>query len=284
MMDKTSSSTDQNTTSSSISSRNQTDHLLKQVNKTSHKISKPNHHLNKQTSQSSSQHNNNNINNQQQQQQQQPPVYNINKNDFRDVVQKLTGSPAHDRLSTPPPIHSPKPPSSRLQRIRPPPLAHVSNRPPPPIADAGSGAGTSGMYGGRPRSPFSPLPPLPTVSAAAESPISAYMRFLRNSIPVPGDPDPRRMPGLSPRGNANPTSLPPVPIPSQPPAMNSFSAASSQLTMPGSPLAFGHIPSPRFQYPLLPPTFLFSPPSQLGFPQLPVSPRLPVPSPTWKDL
>ncbi|PPD81512.1 hypothetical protein GOBAR_DD21545 [Gossypium barbadense] len=63
-------------------------------------------------------------------QQNQPPVYNINKNNFKDVVQKLTDSPAHEWYSTsPPPIHQPKPQSSRLQRIRPPPLANVSNRP-----------------------------------------------------------------------------------------------------------------------------------------------------------
>ena len=42
--------------------------------------------------------------------QHQPPVYNINKNDFKDVVQNLTGSPAHDRISTLPPYTSLSPP------------------------------------------------------------------------------------------------------------------------------------------------------------------------------
>ncbi|GFP94794.1 hypothetical protein PHJA_001623800 [Phtheirospermum japonicum] len=52
-------------------------------------------------------------------QSQQPPIYNINKNDFRDVVQKLTSSSAHERLPTPPPpaVTHPRPSSSRLQRI-----------------------------------------------------------------------------------------------------------------------------------------------------------------------
>ncbi|GER40261.1 VQ motif-containing family protein [Striga asiatica] len=121
-------------------------------------------------------------------QSQQPPVYNINKNDFRDVVQKLTGSPAHERLPTPPPPSSathPRPPSSRLQRIRPPPLAQIGNRPPQiaqihphPPNDAGH----------RPLMRGQPLPPLPSVHPAAESPISAYMRFLQNSasnVPPP---------------------------------------------------------------------------------------------------
>ncbi|KDP34779.1 hypothetical protein JCGZ_10559 [Jatropha curcas] len=52
----------------------------------------------------------------------QLPVYYINKNDFRNVVQQLTGPPAYESFSAPPSIHLPKPPSSRLQGIRPPPL------------------------------------------------------------------------------------------------------------------------------------------------------------------
>ncbi|CAD5164539.1 unnamed protein product [Musa acuminata subsp. malaccensis] len=107
----------------------------------------------------------------------QPPVYNIDKNDFRDVVQKLTGSPAyHQSRPQPaeaPPLPPPRPcsagPPSRLHRIRPPPLAQLSPSQTPPV----------------PAPPLlSPLPPLPAVSAAAESPISAYMRRLR-SVGVP---------------------------------------------------------------------------------------------------
>ena len=50
----------------------------------------------------------------QQQKQHQPPVYNINKNDFRDVVQKLIGSPTHKRFSSLLPIHAPKPSNPRV--------------------------------------------------------------------------------------------------------------------------------------------------------------------------
>lgn len=50
---------------------------------------------------------------QQLQQQHQPPVFNIKKSDFREVVQKLTGSPAHERFTTPPPIQ----PEASLQRL-----------------------------------------------------------------------------------------------------------------------------------------------------------------------
>ncbi|KAJ4966093.1 hypothetical protein NE237_017942 [Protea cynaroides] len=318
----------QNSNSSSCSSRDQ---YLKQLNKISHKITKDarpppirkypiDFHQNQQQQQS------------QQQQQHQPPVYNINKNDFRDVVQKLTGSPAHERnFSTPPPIHPPKPPSSRLQRIRPPPLAHLSNRPPPPLANAilpppASVGGTAivaslannaantnctGNNNGRSVSPLSPLPPFPSVHAAAESPISAYMRYLQSSIST-GDSESKRFssglsPLVPPRWN-NPNSLQPLVSPRwnninadplQPPQpqpqlqqqqqnlLPSPTAAMSpaQFPMPLSPLPFGKLPSPRSPYPLLSPTFMFSPTAgQLGFPQFPSSPRLAVPSPRWRDL
>ncbi|CAL9146692.1 unnamed protein product [Musa hybrid cultivar] len=100
----------------------------------------------------------------------QPPIYNIDKSDFRSLVQKLTGSATHRHQlgpAAPPPSAPGPPPTSRLHRIRPPPLAHLAPRPLP--LDSWT----------RPP-PLSPLPPLPTVSAAAESPISAYMRRLQN--------------------------------------------------------------------------------------------------------
>ena len=58
----------------------------------------------------------------------QPQVYNISKNDFRNVVQQLTGSPSHNDPLPRPPHNPPKPQSMRLQRIRPPPLTPI-NRP-----------------------------------------------------------------------------------------------------------------------------------------------------------
>ncbi|TKY56279.1 VQ motif-containing protein 9 [Spatholobus suberectus] len=134
--------------SSSFSATTNRDHYLKQLNKLSHNISKPNHTFNKHALPES-----------------QPHVYNISKNDFRDMVQKLTGSPGHDQQ--PKPVHPVS--SSRLHRLRPPPLPQVvSHRPPPHSGNVAV-------------APPSPLPPFPSVHA--ESPVSAYMRFLRNSMP-----------------------------------------------------------------------------------------------------
>ncbi|THU53120.1 hypothetical protein C4D60_Mb10t11070 [Musa balbisiana] len=178
----------------------------------------------------------------------QPPVYNIDKNDFRDVVQKLTGSSAHHQIR-PPPAEAPPPvpppaaaaaaataaPTSRLHRIRPPPLAHLSPRPPAlvpalplPAVDPWT------------RPPLSPLPPLPTVSAAAESPISAYMRRLRSGGGA-----------LAP----SPTAAPVLPPSS-------------------SPLGFGCLLSPRTAYQMM----MTAP--ALG---LPTSPGVQLPSPRLGD-
>ncbi|XP_021900786.1 VQ motif-containing protein 9 [Carica papaya] len=251
---------------------------------------------------------------QQQQQQHQPPVYNINKNDFRDVVQKLTGSPAHERFSNPPPIHPPKPQSSRLQRIRPPPLAHVSNRPPqllncanPVIPSHAPGAlnpslpihmGAANATAGfiqRPPAPLSPLPPLPAVHAAAESPVSAYMRYLQSSVSNT-DSNPKQFSGfsplaplVSPRWNSSAPPQQPqqhqntiAPQPMPPSTSSGMLPLQPQFQLPPSPLPFGCLNSPRSPYTLLSPSLLLSPSSgQLGFP---LSPTLPVPSPRWRGL
>ncbi|XP_031115024.1 VQ motif-containing protein 9-like [Ipomoea triloba] len=276
---------------------------LKHLNKISHKISKP---IRKppvyetqivQSSELEPQQS------QQQaappQQQQQPPVYNINKSDFRDVVQKLTGSPAHERMSTPPPIHQPKPPSSRLQRIRPPPLVQIGNRPSPLLTVAGpplllpSGGGFLGA-GLRPApqpQPLSPLPPFPAVHAAAESPISAYMRFLHTSFTAV-DSDSKRfstgLPPLAPLASPrwNTFAPPPPPLPPPPPPASSAAILPQFPAMPSSPLPFSCLPSPSPRSPcaLLSPNLLLSPAGQLGFPQLPLSPTVPVSSPTWKGI
>ncbi|KAL0440005.1 UNVERIFIED_CONTAM: VQ motif-containing protein 9 [Sesamum latifolium] len=123
-----SSSSSMSYTSSSSSSR---DMHLKHVNRNSHKISKPVRRPLPLPAAAASSSSSSAIpildpnpqlsgQPQPQPQSQQPPVYNINKNDFRDVVQKLTGSPAHERNPTPsPPATQSRPPSSRLQRIRP---------------------------------------------------------------------------------------------------------------------------------------------------------------------
>lgn len=196
----------------------------------------------------------------------QPPVYNINKNDFREVVQKLTGSPAHQpRLSSPRELSKPAAAtaggggsgggaSSRLQKIRPPPLAQLTPRSSPSLAPAAAADPvhvSSGGFGvgAWPRSsPLSPLPPLPTVSAAAESPISAYMRCLRSGS-VPNQQSSLPSPGAGSSGSAL--------LPLGPP----------------SPLGLGCVPSPRSAYQMMLSSGLFLPPS----------PGLPLPSPRWKD-
>ncbi|PSS31621.1 VQ motif-containing protein [Actinidia chinensis var. chinensis] len=284
------SSGDSTTTNSSSSTSNindNTDQYLRHLNKISHKISKPtrrptpDHH-----------HHHQNIHAPPlpppppEPPQNQPPVYNIKKSDFRDVVQKLTGSPAHDRFSTPPPIQPPKPPSSRLQRIRPPPLAQLSNRPPPLLNSA---APPQPLPSARQVAPLSPLPPFPAVHAAAESPISAYMRYFQSTV----DADLKRFSGLSPRWSnlgqphPPPNHQPPLPPAAPPfPSPTSGPMTQSPLLFPTSPLPFGCLPSPRSSYPLLSPSLLFSPSAtgQLGFQPFPVSPRFAVPSPRWKDL
>ncbi|KAJ6852323.1 putative basic proline-rich protein [Iris pallida] len=169
--------------SSSTDNRDSTStHILKSLNKNSYKISKP-------TATTTDTRTNPNPSPNPNPSQSQPPVYNIDKSDFREVVQKLTGSPAHLRPSPseqqppppPPPPADPPQPFARLHRIRPPPLSHLSARP------ASAAAATPAL---------SPLPPLPTVSAAAESPITAYMRRLRggpspttaSALPPPSSP------------------------------------------------------------------------------------------------
>lgn len=249
------------TTTTSGKNRDNKDEFLKHVNKLSHKISKPKKIPNFDTNynpailndislppplvtHSTQSHqsqplilppplsNQSQPLNLHQQPQHQPPVYNINKSDFRDVVQRLTGSPAHDRFTTPPPIQPPKPTSSRLQKIRPPPLPQINTNPP-----------VNSFL----RQPLSPLPPFPAVHAAAESPISAYMRYIQNST----FPSPRW------------SNFAPAP----PPPENVAPASSVQFPMPSS---YGCIPSPKSPYPPFSPT-------SLGFP---LSPS--VSSPRWK--
>ncbi|KAF8034960.1 hypothetical protein BT93_C1093 [Corymbia citriodora subsp. variegata] len=311
------SSSDSTTSSSSsaitTTATNIGDSYLKHLNKLSHKISKPN------TRRTSFDHN---LDHPPPlpPQQPQPPVYNISKSEFREVVQKLTGSPAHDRLSSPPPIQHPKPPSSRLQRIRPPPLAHLGSRPPPPLlnsvvpeklppvipdtqiaatvvgANPGADSGFNPMA--RSASPPSPLPPFPAVNLPAESPVSAYMRCLQRSASDAGS-QPDQFSGflpLSPLVSSWWSSLAPPPSHPQPPPQQIASAQQGILPapsmspqpplfqLPSSPLPFGCLNSPRSPHPLLSPGLLFSPMSgQLGCPQFPLSPT-PAPSPKHRGL
>ncbi|ERM97348.1 hypothetical protein AMTR_s00073p00163500 [Amborella trichopoda] len=249
----------------------------------------------------------------------QPPVYNINKNDFRNVVQRLTGSPApQDRFSVPPPIHPPKPASLRLQKIRPPPLAPIvtnkpqTQTPPPSFPNSAKNPNSSllGLPNNNPqaRPPLGPLlaPPFPPNDSAwanmAESPMTAYMQYLRYSIVdsglQPGTFPPPQSPGLPPLPQRLPSprqsSLPPL-LPSP---TSQFLLPSPSLYLP--PLSPFPLPSPGSQFP--PPhamnSFIpFSPTSQFGIPggglplppspgfMFPLSPaaRFSLPSPKWRD-
>ncbi|XP_008219407.1 PREDICTED: VQ motif-containing protein 9 [Prunus mume] len=285
------------TSSGGGSSSSTRDSYLKHLNKLSHKISKPT------TSNNNTFLKKPNFENptppppppvplppqpqqqqQQQQQQHQPPVYNINKNDFRDVVQKLTGSPAHP---------------ARFPNPKPPPLP-IANSITPPMGSAVAHFNSIG----RSTTPLSPLPPFPTVHAAAESPVSAYMRYLHNSISAVDANKNQAFSGFSPLAplvsprwtnqtpqqnlqaapsqqgmlstrQAAPSQQGMLPAASQhhPPA--TAIASQPQFTLPPSPLPFGCLNSPRSPYPLMSP-------NQLGFPQLPLSPTVPVPSPRWR--
>ncbi|KAD4178495.1 hypothetical protein R6Q59_022091 [Mikania micrantha] len=260
----------------------------------------------------------------------QPQVYNINKNDFQSIVQQLTGSPSpHSQEPLPrPPQNAPKPPSMRLQRSRPSPLTPlnvtrprmpVHHAPPhehmppnrPPNVSVSGVAPYSGSniarppYHGQQRPP--PAMVAPPASGdhtgwpnTAESPISAYMRYLQHSITdsTQGPPRPhpqgqthnqqnpqvpsqnqmqgqhqQQPPGLlpyplvpplpSPRMNGGPPLLP---LPS--PRMNSLPpplpSPTSQFLLP-SPSGYLNLLSPRSPYPLLSPGYQHPPPLTPNF-------------------
>ncbi|KAE8719554.1 VQ motif-containing protein 9 [Hibiscus syriacus] len=199
-----------------------------------------------------------------------------------DVVQKLTGSPAHERFSTPPPIHQPKPQSSRLQRIRPPPLAHVTNRPPPVMNCAVPNMNPSGcltantFMNQRPpaTAPLSPLPPFPAVQVVAESPVSAFMRYLQNSTPTAVDPNPKQFTGFPPLAPLVSPLWNNLTAPQQQPAQQSQVPTTGiiQSYSPSSSVALGCVNSPRSPYS----SFFYPFSGQLGFPLSP--------SPKWPSL
>ncbi|KAK3041589.1 hypothetical protein RJ639_000723 [Escallonia herrerae] len=240
-------------------------------------------------------------------QQPQPQVYNINKNDFRNIVQQLTGSPSQEPLPRPP-HNPPKPPSMRLQRIRPPPLTPI-NRPqipvhpqppvlvqPPPAAPVpyNNNLARPPQYGQPPPAMLPPMTHSDSVWAnTAESPISAYMRYLQNSIIDSGQTYPNH-PGQQqphypgsfqvqppPSGLLPNSSMPPLQSPRMngpPPLPSPRMSGPPPLPSPrmnGAP----PLPAPRMNGPppLLPsPTSQFLLPSPTGFLNL-LSPRSPYP-------
>ncbi|KAL6193502.1 hypothetical protein ACLB2K_034586 [Fragaria x ananassa] len=223
-------------------------------------------------------------------QQPQPQVYNISKNDFRNIVQQLTGSPSQDPLPRPP-QGPPKPQSMRLQKIRPPPLTPI-NRPvvpspapvqaaPPPVP-YNNGFVRPPHFGQPSPTLMPPFPPGEMWPNTAESPISAYMRYLQTSMldPTPRGNQPQHQPqgpgqiqgqppstGLLPHPSM-PAQPPPRmngPIPPAPnlpsPQMNGpplLPSPTSQFLLP-SPTSYNYMLSPRSPYPLLSPGTQFPP-------------------------
>ncbi|XP_028754617.1 protein HAIKU1-like [Neltuma alba] len=241
-------------------------------------------------------------------QQPQPQVYNISKNDFRDIVQQLTGSPSHSQEPPPrPPHHPPKPQSNRLQKIRPPPLTPINRHPmPPPMpvpaasppVPYNNSLHRPAQLGQPSPTPMHPLNPGDMIwSHPTESPISAYMRYLQSSMldpsPKGGQAQPQPQPNLQFQGPGNFQPRPPssalLPNPSVPllpsPRLNGpippMNAANPSMP-PNIPS-----PQPNGPPPLLSPTSQFLLPSPHGFfnmlsPRSPyplLSPGMPFPSP-----
>ncbi|KAL7595500.1 hypothetical protein Lser_V15G29821 [Lactuca serriola] len=187
-----------------------------------------------------------------------PQVYTVNKNDFRDTVQRLTGSPSHHQ-EPPPGPHRSSP--IRMQKIRPPRLAPINVYrpqmpllPPRPAAQYGQPPPmTSGDHMGWPN--------------AAESPISAYMRYLQHSV-LDSDSGLRPPPPLfpSPRMTGPPPLLP-SPVTNRP--LNPPSPTSQFLL--SSPSGYLNLLSPLSPYPLLSPGYRFPPPLTQDFSFSPVA-------------
>ncbi|XWS62147.1 hypothetical protein CRYUN_Cryun07bG0186000 [Craigia yunnanensis] len=238
-------------------------------------------------------------------QQPQPQVYNISKNDFRNIVQQLTGSPSHDPLPRPP-QNPPKPQSMRLQKIRPPPLTPI-NRPhipptvpvpapahaPAPIPPPASynNIVRPGQYGQPSPAMLQSMMPGDAVWAnTAESPISAYMRYLQTSLmdpsPIRNQVQPQLHPAVPGQPHAPPPSsglLPNPPISALPsprgingPVTPMPNLPSPRMNGPVPPMP--NLPSPRMNGPaLLPsPTSQFLLPSPTGYMNL-LSPCSPYP-------
>eukprot|EP00252_Welwitschia_mirabilis_P019886 TRINITY_DN471_c0_g1_i1.p1 TRINITY_DN471_c0_g1~~TRINITY_DN471_c0_g1_i1.p1 ORF type:complete len:336 (-),score=60.17 TRINITY_DN471_c0_g1_i1:488-1495(-) len=205
-----------------------------------------------------------------------PPVYNINKKDFRDLVQLLTGSPSPLPDPAPPPPPNPKPPNSRLQKIRPPPLNSLVT-PPNPSLQTLHPQQQVFNHTDFPHRP--PLPPLgagpPPVSAQVafpgadaagswpsqtplESPVSLYMRYLQTT-PTPSTTGPGHRAGPP---MPSPKLGPPLPSPKMGPPLPSPKM--------GPPL-----PSPKMM--MMPSPATLNSPSQFLLPS-PLQPSMPSPS------
>ncbi|KAK1430698.1 hypothetical protein QVD17_13635 [Tagetes erecta] len=261
----------------------------------------------------------------------QPQVYNINKNDFQSIVQQLTGSPSRNSQEPlpRPPQNAPKPPSNRFQRSRPSPLTPLNvtrprmpihHAPPPqPLQDhmppnrAPNNVVPSGNLARPPYHGQQRAPPAMGVGAppgdhggwsnTAESPISAYMRYLQHSIidPNQGPAQPHhpyqqnaqlqsqsQMQGQHQQQSSGLLPYPPAPSPQSswmnapPPIPSPRMNGGPPLPPLPSPRMNGPpppLPSPRMNGPpppLTSPTSQFLLPSPSGYLNL-LSPRSPYP-------
>lgn len=166
------------------------------------------------------------INNTPARQQPQPHVYNISKNDFRSIVQQLTGSPSHNDPMPRPPNNLPKHPSMRLQRIRPPPLSPPNRPPIPPVVAAQA-----------------PMQPPPQGPPMAPPPAAYNYNNFTRPTPQFGQPSPR---GMQPSGHGDSGWMNP--------ALSPISAYMQQLQScigGGTPMASQPQMQPQFpgQYP-----------------------------------
>ncbi|KAK9265908.1 hypothetical protein L1049_001783 [Liquidambar formosana] len=198
------------------------------------------------------------------------------------------------------------------------PLQPPAPAPPPPQVPYNNNLVRPAQFGQPSPTPFPPFTPGDSVWAnTAESPISAYMRYLQHSIIDSGPRQPQFQPQSQPQfpghfqGHPPPSSglLPNPPVPPFPsPRMNSPALLPSPSQFPlMSPSGFLNLLSPRSPYPLLSPgsqfpppltpNFPFSPMGQSGIlgpgPQPPLSPGIvfplspsgffPISSPRWRD-
>ncbi|MQM11249.1 hypothetical protein Taro_044153 [Colocasia esculenta] len=217
----------------------------------------------------------------------QPQVYNINKNDFRSVVQQLTGTPTRDpspSSNTPPPprpaIHNPqKLTSMRLQKIRPPPLTPIARSPiPHPQPHVANPIPNPGFYHlpghpppatapiQSPAIPFSPLlPPTPPPGNALwgntlESPISAYMRYLESSIVNHDGSHPAAAQRMSAQSLPQALRPPPGQMQQMPPVLAAYQPLPPTQQDQLQATATGLLPNPHVAHPIPSPRGLASPP------------------------
>ncbi|KAK9067903.1 hypothetical protein SSX86_012014 [Deinandra increscens subsp. villosa] len=243
-------------------------------------------------------------------QQPQPQVYNINKNDFQSIVQQLTGSPSrHSQEPLPrPPQNSSRPPNMR-QRNRPSsltplnvtrPRIAINHAPPqeqmPPYRlpngavpyNGGSNLARPPHHGQQRPPPAMAAPPASGDhtgwSNTAESPISAYMRYLQHSIidTTQGPPHPQAHPQYHPnhqgqnhsqmQGQQQQQSSGLLPYPLVPPLPSPRMNGPPPHQMNGGP-PLPPLPSPRMN----------GPPPSLPSPRM-NGPPPPLPSPTSQFL